>query len=240
MQSSFLYQNKMKRFYLLTAPLLVATFLLMALIPARKTKTVVFFGDSITQAAIKPKGYIEVLKQELTKNGKSDKYNLVGAGISGNKVPDLQNRLETDVLAKNPDLVFIYIGINDVWHFSHPCCKDKAGGTPADQYEAGLKDLIGKIKSSGAKVILCTPSVIGEKTDGTNEQDAMLDQYAAISRKVARETKVKLCDLRTAFVNQLKQQNTENAEKGILTSDGVHLNPAGNQFVAKQMLAFLN
>lgn len=229
----------MKIFCLLTISLLVAACLLAAFIPVRKPKTVVFFGDSITQAAVQPTGYIEVLKQELTKKGQSTKYNLVGAGISGNKVPDLQKRLQTDVLAQKPDIVFIYIGINDVWHFSHPCCKDKEGGTPADKFEAGLKDIISQIKSSGAQVILCTPSVIGEKPDGSNEQDAMLEQYANISRKVARDTNIKLCDLRTAFINQLKQQNTENAEKGILTSDGVHLNAIGNQLVAKQMLAFL-
>ncbi len=128
-------------------------------------------------------------------------------------------------------MVFVYIGINDVWHFSHPCCKDKQGGTPAD--------IIGKIKSSGAKVVLCTPSVIGERTDGSNEQDTMLEQYANISRKVARETNVKLCDLRTAFIQDLKQHNNTNAEKGILTTDGVHLNAEGNKFVAQQMLAFL-
>lgn len=163
----------------------------------------------------------------------------MGAGISGNKVPDLQKRLATDVLAKKPDIVFIYIGINDVWHFSHPCCKDKQGGTPADAYEAGLKDIIGKIKSAGATVILCTPSVIGEKPDGSNEQDPMLEQYAEISRKVARDTHVKQCDLRSAFISYLKQHNPGNAEQGILTSDRVHLNAAGNTFVAEQMLACL-
>ncbi len=229
----------MKHFILPVVSFLLAAYFLTAFIPARRAKTVVFFGDSITQAAVKPDGYISIINQQLGKEGKAEKYTLVGAGISGNKVPDLQKRLQTDVLAKNPDMVFIYIGINDVWHFSHPCCKDKQGGTPADLFEAGLKDVIGKIKSSGAKVVLCTPSVIGEKTDGSNEQDTMLEQYANISRKVARETHVKLCDLRTAFIQDLKQHNNTNAGKGILTTDGVHLNAEGNKFVAQQMLAFL-
>ncbi len=229
----------MRKLLFLAFLLLPALGLVLAFIPAREAKTVVFFGDSITQAAVKPDGYIDVLNQELTKKGKSAKYNLVGAGISGNKVPDLQKRLATDVLAKNPDIVFIYIGINDVWHFTHSCCKDKEGGTPVEQYEAGLKDIIGQIKASGAKVILCTPSVIGEKADGSNAEDAMLEQYAGISRQVARETKVQLCDLRNAFITHLKERNTENAEQGILTTDRVHLNAAGNQLVARQMLAYL-
>lgn len=229
----------MKRLRLFLFLLLPAIGLFLAFIPARKPKTVVFFGDSITQAAVKPGGYITVLQEELAKKGKAQKYTLVGAGISGNKVPDLQKRLAQDVLAKNPDIVFIYIGINDVWHFSHPCCKDQQGGTPVAQYEAGLKDVINQIKSSGARVILCTPSVIGEKPDGSNAEDAMLDQYAAVSRQVARDANVKLCDLRAAFIAHLREQNTQNAEQGVLTSDRVHLNKAGNQFVAQQMLAYL-
>ncbi|MDQ3292189.1 MAG: SGNH/GDSL hydrolase family protein [Bacteroidota bacterium] len=229
----------MKQIRFLVLPFFLVLSILFAFTSAPKTKTVVFFGDSITQAGVKPGGYIDVLNQEIAKKGKSSQFNLIGAGIGGNKVPDLQKRLATDVLAKKPDLVFIYIGINDVWHYTHPCCKDKAGGTPIAQYEAGLKDIISQIKESGAKVVLCTPSVIGEKPDGSNAEDAMLEQYAAISRKVARETKVKLCDLRTAFISRLKEQNTENAEQGILTSDRVHLNAAGNRLVAEQMLAYL-
>lgn len=200
-------------------------------------KRVVFFGDSITQAAIQPGGYIDVLNKTLQEKGKQDTYELMGAGISGNKVPDLQKRLAADVLAKKPDLVFIYIGINDVWHFTHP--NTNGQGTPIEKYEAGLTDVINQIKQAGAKVIVCTPSVIGEKHDGSNAQDKMLDDYAAISRKVAKATGSQLCDLRKAFMEHLKKNNRGNQEKNILTTDGVHLNQEGNAFVAAQMIKFL-
>jgi lysophospholipase L1-like esterase len=114
-----------------------------------------------------------------------------------------------------------------------------AGGTPKDKYEAGLKDIIGRVKAAGARVILCTPSVIGEKPDGTNERDTMLDEYADISRKVAAETGVQLNDLRKAFLAYEKDNNKEDKPKGVLTGDGVHLNPAGNKLVAGQMLQAL-
>lgn len=200
-------------------------------------KRVVFFGDSITQAAIQPGGYIDVLNKTLQEKGKQDTYELMGAGISGNKVPDLQKRLAADVLAKKPDLVFIYIGINDVWHFTHP--NTNGQGTPIEKYEAGLTDVINQIKQAGAKVIVCTPSVIGEKHDGSNAQDKMLDDYAAISRKVAKATGSQLCDLRKAFMEHLNKNNRGNQEKNILTTDGVHLNQEGNAFVAAQMIKFL-
>ena len=104
----------------------------------------------------------------------------------------------------------------------------------------GLKEIIASIQNTGARVILCTPSVIGEKTDGTNPQDPMLDEYSGISRRIAGETGSVLCDLHKAFNEYLKSNNPNNEEKGILTVDRVHLNDAGNRFVAEQILKILN
>jgi len=203
--------------------------------PALKLKKgdrIVFLGDSITQAGVDAKGYITLIRKALQDNADVE---IIGAGISGNKVPDLQRRLDKDVLAKKPAIVFIYIGINDVWHGE----KNPANGTSKEKFEAGLKDVIGRITAAGAKVILCTPTVIGEKNDGTNNLDAKLDEYAEISRAVAKELKVPLCDLRKVFQNYLRKNNPDNTGKGILTGDGVHLNDEGNQRVAEAMLEML-
>ena len=204
-------------------------------VPLKKGDRIVFLGDSITAGGTRPKGYVTLIKKALTEKHKDLDLEIIGAGISGNKVPDLQRRLDRDVLAKKPTVVVIYIGINDVWHGE----KDPARGTPKDKFEAGLKEIIGKIKNAKARVILCTPSVIGEKTDGSNALDAKLDEYSAISRRVAREEKVQLCDLRKAFLEHLKKKNSKNEERGILTNDRVHLNEAGNCFVAEVMLKSL-
>ncbi len=67
----------------------------------------------------------------------------------------------------------------------------------------------------------------------------MLDEYSDISRKVAADTGVQLNDLRKAFVAYLKEHNAENKPKGVLTTDTVHLNAAGNKLVAAQMLLAL-
>ena len=195
--------------------------------------TILFLGDSITQAGVRPNGYVTLFKKQLAEHYPDKNIKVIGAGISGNRVPNLQKRLNKDVLSKKPDLVFIYIGINDVWH-----SQSGRGTSPAD-FESGLKEIIGKIQAQDGKVILCTPSMIGEKTDGTNPLDPMLEEFSAISRRITKETGVQLLDLRNHFVDHLKENNPKNLAKNILTSDGVHLNPAGNQFVAKQMLAGL-
>ena len=51
--------------------------------------------------------------------------------------------------------------------------------------------------------------------------------------------KVPVCDLRKAFLAHLEANNKDGKAKGILTSDGVHLNDAGNKFVAETMLKSL-
>jgi lysophospholipase L1-like esterase len=204
--------------------------------PLKKGERIVFLGDSITQGGVGPKGYVTVIKNSLAEKHKDLGIEVIGAGISGNKVPDLQKRLDKDVIAKKPTLVVIYIGINDVWHGE----KDPARGTTPEKYEAGLKEIIGKIQKAGARVVLCTPTVIGEKKTGTNTLDAKLDQYAEISRKVAKETGVQLCDLRKAFLKHLAKHNADDKEKGVLTTDRVHLNEAGNKLVAETILATID
>jgi len=208
--------------------------------PLAKGDRIVFLGDSITQGGGGPKGYITLVKNTLDQECKDLGIEVVNAGISGHKVPNLQARLDKDVLSKKPTIVFIYIGINDVWHWRKDAKSGQmAGGTTKEKFEEGLKDLIARIKAAGGRVILCTPSVIGEKTDGSNERDKMLDEYSDISRKVAADTGTQLNDLRKAFLAYLKEHNKENQPKGILTSDTVHLNAAGNKFVAAQMLQAL-
>lgn len=205
-----------------------ATFFLFAMKP--KTKRVVFFGDSITQGGAKGNGYINL----LTKQVDSTKFELVGAGIGGNKVYDLYLRLEEDVLVKKPDLVFIYVGINDVWHK-----QSSKTGTDYPKYIKFYQALIDKIKANGSEVVLCTPSVIGEKKAGANELDAELDKYSEGIRELATKNSLPLCDLRKAFLAYEEKNNPQDLEKDILTRDRVHLNDKGNQFVAEQMFPFI-
>lgn len=203
----------------------------------KKGDRIVFLGDSITQGGDShDKGYVRLIRKALADKHADLGIEVIGAGISGNKVPDLQRRLEKDVLARKPTIVVIYIGINDVWHGE----KDPAKGTMPDVFAAGLKEIIGRCTSAGATVVLCTPTVIGEKKDGGNSLDQKLDEYSEISRNLAKELKLPLCDLRKAFVDHLKDHNPGNTDKQILTSDRVHLNDAGNNFVADTMLGVLD
>ena len=207
--------------------LVLFAFISFAFMPDKKIK-VVFFGDSITEAGAKPGGFITIDDSLLNPPGHAA-YDLIGAGISGNKVYDLYLRMEDDVLRLSPDMVVIWIGVNDVWH------KKMGTGTDADKFERFYLALIKKFKAAGIRVIVCTPATIGEKYDNTNEQDGDLNKYANIIRKIAADQQLTLVDMRKEFEDYEKIHNTTNLDRGLLTADGVHLNEAGNQFVAKLM-----
>jgi isoamyl acetate esterase len=213
---------------------IIALFVLAGFSDMQQKQRVVFFGDSITQAGVQPKGYITVMGDLLKQKGLADRYELIGAGIGGNKVYDLYLRMEDDVLAKNPQVVFIYVGVNDVWH------KRTSGtGTDADKFEQFYNAVIKKLKDKNIRVILCTMATIGERTDFSNDQDGELNHYANLIRQIAQKNNCALVDLRKAFLDYNLANNKENKDRGMLTTDRVHLNDKGNQLVAEEMLKAL-
>ncbi|MFB0947022.1 MAG: lysophospholipase L1-like esterase [Spirosomataceae bacterium] len=209
-------------------------FFFMTAFTTEKPLKVVLFGDSITQAGVRPGGYITMMQEMLGKAGKSTDYELIGEGIGGNKIYDLYLRAEEDVLAQNPDVVIIWVGVNDVWH------KMSYGtGTDADKFEKFYRSLIKRFQDKGIKVIICTPATIGEKTDFSNQQDGDLNQYSNIIRTISKTMNTDLLDLREIFLSYNRENNPENLDRGILTVDRVHLNENGNKLVAERMLAAL-
>ncbi len=197
--------------------------------PTPKTK-VIFFGDSITYHAVKGNGYIIKIDSMIQKEGLDNKYQLEGSGIRGNTISNLYNRMNSDVLLKNPDVVVIYIGINDVWHKLQP-----GNGTDIVRFEKLYKAIIKKMQERNIKVIICTPSVIGELKNYSNKQDDDLNLFSDVIRNIAKDLAIPLCDLRQHFVEYIQQHNPQNEEKGILTIDKVHLNDAGNMLVANSL-----
>ena len=223
--------------------------LILVLLTACTNSTkVVFLGDSITEAGESKegdgtyKGFITSLKEDVGQD-----MELINKGIGGNKVSDLLLRYKQDVLDLKPDIVFIYIGINDVWHKY-----DWGTGTDIDVFENGLRKIIVDIKTKGTKIILCTPTVIGENSgefrlnNNFKDIDTMdimnkdLDAFSDVIRNLSSEFTTELLDFRKKFKDYISENNTKNLSKGILTYDGVHLNNQGNKLIADEMIKFLD
>jgi lysophospholipase L1-like esterase len=190
---------------------------------------IVFFGDSITQQGVKPGGYVHQIQTAIAQKYPG-KYEAIGAGIGGNKVYDLYLRMD-EMLQHKPEIVVIYIGVNDVWH------KTSHGtGTDPDKFLRFYERIIKDLKAKNIRVVLATPAVIGERHDASNPQDGDLNYYSQMIRELASKEKLDLVDLRKAFLDYSLKNNPADAEKGILTTDRVHLNEQGNTLVAERMM----
>ena len=192
---------------------------------------ILFFGDSLTQLGGQDapkqhvtKGYVKLVQEALDKSHPDLGVKVDWVATGGHTVPDLVKRLDKDVLTKKPTIVVIQIGCNDARRL------DK------DVFKKSLEDLIDRLEKEKIQVVQCTLTSVGERHDGTNNDDPELEYFAAIQRRIIKAKNVPHNDLRKAFVDHWKKNNPDNKGSGILTYDGNHWNQTGMQFVAEQML----
>ncbi|MCC6483949.1 MAG: SGNH/GDSL hydrolase family protein [Armatimonadetes bacterium] len=177
---------------------------------------IVFFGDSITEA---DPGYVSFVDEMLQALCPELRLTCVNRGVGGNKIVQLLERLERDVLSENPDWISVSIGINDVWH--------GADGVALPDFQRGMEELFKAIAAgSQAKVMLCTPSVIGEDLD--NEDNGKLADYCDSAERIAREHGAVIVPIHRAFLEAIARWHTVSPEPAF-TTDGVHLKASGNR-----------
>src|SRR6266566_4715000 len=123
-----------RREFLLTTAALAAATRLPAQAPgggrggAAKGSVILFQGDSITDcgrnresadpnaAGALGTGYPLLITAAVLAARAARGFKFYNRGISGNKVPDLQQRWTTDAIDLKPDVLSILIGVNDFWH----------------------------------------------------------------------------------------------------------------------------
>lgn len=210
----------------------------------RKGETVLFIGDSITDCsrgrhnniyAWAPlhhgTSYVSDVEAELICSYTDLQIKILNMGISDNTIRDLKERWQTDVLDWDPDWVFVFIGINDVWkQFQYPNVADK--WVQPEEYERTYRELIEQTKPHVRGMVLVTPYYLE-----TYRGDAMLmrmEEYADIVRRLAREYDLKCVDMQRAWDKLLEKVTTHQ-----LSYDRVHPNHVGHVYMAKQIMKVL-
>ncbi len=183
--------------------------------------SIVFLGDSITQAGSKPEGYVSLFQLTCDVNGYI--VNVINSGISGHKSNDMLARLDRDVIAHNPDWVSISCGVNDVWHGEK--------GVPLPDYKKNMTEIVERCQKAGIKVLLLTATPIYE--DLQRPENIKLRDYNAFLRELAKEKDLLLCDLFNTFADWYKIKLNDDK---LMTTDGVHMNPRGNRLMARDIL----
>jgi lysophospholipase L1-like esterase len=125
-------------------------------------KTIVAFGDSITDAgddpAQAPWRWSDVLAQRLAAEGKP--YAVANEAISGNRIVtdggsvNALSRFDRDVLAlPNVGYVIMFEGINDIGHSGYnPDTKMVEPNVTAEDIIAGFKQIIARAHQNGIKI----------------------------------------------------------------------------------------
>ena len=215
-----------KRYLLLPVAVAVAlaigaSGLQAAELPVKDGQKIAFLGDSITQQGAGTGGYVRLVISGLEANG--IKATAIPAGISGHKSNQMLERLDRDVLSKKPDWMTLSCGVNDVWH--------GAKGVPLDQYKQNITKIVDRCQAAGVKVMILTSTMIGE--DQANANNQKLSAYNDFLRSLAKEKNCLLANLNAEMQAALvKAARTEKTRGNLLTRDGVHMNPAGNQMMA--------
>ncbi|MGN6218627.1 MAG: SGNH/GDSL hydrolase family protein [Microbacterium sp.] len=194
-----------------------------------RTTTLVFAGDSITDsgrdrddAASLGDGYVSLIAEAVRERGET----VVNKGISGNRAVDLEARWD-DILAAGPDVLTVYIGVNDMWRRF-----DADDPTSVEDFEATVAGLLQAARDAGVdRILLIEPFFVPVRDDQVAWLDDLNPKREAVRRLAERfdATLVELHDTVTAAA----------AEHGAaaIVPDGVHSTPQGSAIIADAWLA---
>ncbi len=194
---------------------------------------ILFQGDSVTDAGrdrSNPhdmgEGYPRYASAMLDDAFPDVPFDFVNLGISGNRTENLVERLESDFVELQPDIISILIGINDVWHhYSHGI------ETTDEQFEIRLRTVLDAIKNrTKAKLLLIQPFLLEEVTAVAEGMQDELRRKQEIFEALASE----YADAYLPLDEVLHTQITE--PQHYYSADGVHPTPDGACFIGEAYL----
>lgn len=175
-------------------------------IQVKPGQTIVAFGDSLVYGvgASPGKNWVALLSNKI---GNS----IVNLGVSGETTAGGLARLETDVLSKNPDVVFLLLGGNDALR-----------QVSTEQTFANLEQIILKIKSVNPKTQILLLGIRGGVL-------FIGKDYSTEFEKLAKKTNVTLVpDVLDGLFGNSKYM-----------SDTVHPNDAGYQKITEKLEKYI-
>ena len=201
------------------------------------TRPLVFIGDSITDAGRREDpeglghGYVRLVRDALAARG--DTRPVLNTGISGDRAVDLRRRWEADALSLDPELLSVYVGINDTWRRY-----DNDDPTTAEAFETTYRSLLAEAQDRLApRMILVEPFVLPVTAEQEHWGDADLDAKRAVVAKLATEFGAGFVPLQSLLLDAAAQHGAGRAGHATLAEDGVHPTALGSELIAGAWLA---
>ena len=107
--------------------------------------------------------------------------------------------------------------------------RDKVDGkqfVPLEEYEKNLRELVNRLKATGAKLIWTTTTPVPDGDKGRFPNDEL--KYNAVAEKIMKGNGVAVDDLHAAVMPRLKE---------LQLPGNVHFTPQGYEFLAEQVAA---
>lgn len=189
---------------------------------------ILFQGDSITDCGRNRDdyhdlgaGYPKYAAELIAKAYPETEFEFINLGISGNQTKDLVERLQSDFVDIQPDLVSIHIGINDTWHRA-----GERNWLGNDAFEAQYRKVLTEIKEkTNAKILIIEQFLLPVADKAYFRED--LNGKIDITRSLARE----FADYYIPLDGLMAQACVGN-DASHWSADGVHPNENGAKFIA--------
>jgi acyl-CoA thioesterase I len=189
------------------------------------TGPILFIGDSVTDCGRRDDppdylgdGYVRLIAERLPDR------RVINVGISGNRVVNLRDRWHIDVVEQKPEILSVYIGINDTWRRY-----DDHDRTTTESFEADYRACLADLGGASA-LILVEPFVLPV----TEEQEIWhedLDGKRAVVARLAAEFGAGFVPLQSILAAAAEDHGA-----ATLAPDGVHPTELGHRMIADAWL----
>ncbi len=179
------------------------------------TKTIVFFGDSITAGygISLENAFPALIQNRIDSLGKS--YQVMNAGLSGETTAGGLQRIDW-ILRSKPDIFILELGGNDGLR-----------GLSLAETRKNLTAMINKIKAASGE----TKILLAGMQIPPNLGQAYTDDFKNLFAEVAKQNDVELIPFLLVNVG---------GEKELNLSDGIHPNESGHKIVAETVWEYIS
>ncbi|TPW78447.1 SGNH/GDSL hydrolase family protein [Schumannella sp. 10F1B-5-1] len=195
------------------------------------TRPVLFIGDSITDAGRRDDpeglgaGWVQLVHDALRERG--DARPILNRGISGDRAIDLAHRWQQDAVEPDPELLTVYVGINDTWRRY-----DSGLPTSADEFESVYRSLLRQsLAASHVSLVLVEPFLTPVNAE-QEEWFADLDPKRDAVDRLAREFDAVFVPLQAVLSVASRLHGAV-----AVADDGVHPTRLGAELIAEAWLA---
>jgi lysophospholipase L1-like esterase len=201
---------------------------------------VLFQGDSITDKGRSRtqtgpntpeslgSGYVFLCASDLLARFPSHNLKVLSRGISGDKIPTLLARWQTDALDLKPHVLSLMVGVNDTGHRFVPGMH----GVPVPDYEKGYRKLLDWTKATlpAVRLVLCEPFTL--PCGSVNDQwEPEMTQRRAIVKQLAKDYAAVFVPFQSAFDAASRATGPRH-----WCDDGIHPTMAGHGLMARTWL----